>query len=122
MTWLLALGVFLAALVPLGMMPGQNSASAYPIVICTGQGTLTVLVDEDGNALSESDKAPDQTGAGSSHPCVFATLHLAPHQPFFIFASSLPAVFQGRLIAVSVDAIRQSHARPLGARAPPSNA
>jgi hypothetical protein len=116
----LALGVFLAALVPVGTMPGQNAASAYPIVICTGQGSLTVLVDKDGNALSQSDKAPDGTGSSSSHPCVFATLHIAPNQPFFVFDSSLDPVLHGRLITVSDAPIGQRHSRPLGARAPPT--
>lgn len=55
-------------LIPVGVMPDAEAAArgGFPLVICTGLGERTILVDADGN--------PVNGGAGltAESPCLFA--------------------------------------------------
>ncbi|MFM2042913.1 MAG: hypothetical protein RLY86_1489 [Pseudomonadota bacterium] len=69
--------MFVRALIPAGFMPDAEAASrgGFALVICTGMGERTILVDADGLPLQESD--PGNTGIPPSPLCAFAGLPLA---------------------------------------------
>lgn len=90
--WLALLAVLLRVLVPAGFMPAPAAAGTpLALVLCTGQGIVTALVDATGAAVPLQDD-----GAGKSadrHPCPFAGGFgggLAPPPP----SPPLPAAFR----------------------------
>ena len=67
---LAALAIFLKVAVPAGFMPQARSAERLPfaLVLCTGQGVVTV----DAGAAGHGHEAPDKKAAHHDAPCLFA--------------------------------------------------
>lgn len=115
----LTLALFaLRALVPVGYMPDLAAAGEgqVRIVICTGYGSKSILVDEAGKPLADRDAG--QTGHGD---CPFGTASgaafLAPEPAM---APVHPALVQDFLSPVSALSLTPpAHGPPLGQRAPP---
>lgn len=62
--------VLVRALIPVGYMPGQDTAGAYTIVICSGFGTKTITVDQDGVPVQHGDE--NNTPSTNAEHCPFA--------------------------------------------------
>ena len=108
----LALGLRL--ILPGGVMLAAPSVGGAPqMVICTGQGAMTVSLGKDGKVLkAPADKAPENPDR-PDHPCAFAA-SLAISGPS-LDAASLPIRFVGDL-----DLPLAATQRPgLGLAAPP---
>jgi hypothetical protein len=121
MTVRLAVLLFaLRAIVPVGYMPdlGTLRDGQVLIVICTGAGTQTLLVDADGRPLDESN-APDHAGAAD---CSFATatatvLALPAGVPALAGPAFAPGTHSGR---DGPALLAPAQGPPLGSRAPPA--
>lgn len=84
--WLAAAALLLRLLVPAGFMPGAGGT----LVLCTGNGVVTVAADAAGHPV----KAPMATDSGSS--CAFAGLGITGPLP------ELPALPLPLLTALAV--------------------
>ena len=111
---LAALALGLRLILPGGVMLAAPTAGAAPqMVICTGQGAMTVSLGQDGRILkAPADKAPENPDR-PDHPCAFAaSLAISGPGPL---AASLPIRFVGDL-----DLPLATTQRPgLGLAAPP---
>ncbi len=111
---LAALALGLRLILPGGVMLAAPSVGAAPqMVICTGQGAMTVSLGQDGKVLkAPADKAPENPDR-PDHPCAFAaSLAISGQGPV---AASLPIRFVGDL-----DLPLATTQRPgLGLAAPP---
>jgi len=80
---LAALALGLRLILPGGVMLAASSAGAGPqMVICTGQGALTVSLGQDGTLVkAPANKAPEKPER-PDHPCAFAAsvAQVAPSQ------------------------------------------
>ena len=111
---LAALALGLRLILPGGVMLAAPSVGGAPqMVICTGQGAMTVSLGQDGKVLkTPADKAPENPDR-PDHPCAFAA-NLAISGPS-LDAASLPIRFVGDL-----DLPLATTQRPgLGLAAPP---
>ncbi|WP_417691450.1 DUF2946 family protein [Roseibium sp.] len=118
---LLALVLFLAALLPPGMMPGRTDAGVMSVVLCTAQGLRTVYLDTAGReipptALPAKDQDHDEA---RKLLCLFGTGLAAV---LGVDASALAT--PGELQKINAQAFREfllarAAPLPLGARAPP---
>jgi hypothetical protein len=95
------------------MLAAPSVGAAPQMVICTGQGAMTVSLGKDGKVLkAPADKAPEKSDR-PDHPCAFAA-SLAISGPS-LDAASLPIRFVGDL-----DLPLATTQRPgLGLAAPP---
>lgn len=113
---LAALAVFLRLLFPTGFMLSPDRAALPTLVICTGQGAMTVAIDAQGHAHKvEADHKGDPKSDGkTSHPCTFAVATVGAVAPPLI-ATPAPMA-----LAVAVSAPLLTTQRPgLGLAAPP---
>ncbi|MBS0239354.1 MAG: hypothetical protein JSR89_13100 [Proteobacteria bacterium] len=111
------LGVFtLRALIPVGYMPdfGSLAEGKLKVVICTGAGSKTIVLDAAGNSV------PSRHTTKVDHPCAFAGMATAVTP-----SANLEGVTQGYsahhfvFLALNHHFIR--HSGPvLGPRGPPS--
>jgi len=114
----IALLVILAAraLIPAGYMPDFRSLSkgTLSVVICTGSGLKTVLLDQDGKPLPTHDQSDRH------HPCAFTGLAAVTATNFvpFAFAQGLNA---STVVWFEIDApTLRRVGPPLGSRGPPT--
>lgn len=101
---------------PTGYMLSPVRSELPTIVICTGQGAMTLAVDENGQAVrGDPASHPGKSGEGkTSHPCTFSVATAAFAAPLLI-AVAAPMI-AGRLLAPVLTTTQ----RPgLGLAAPP---
>jgi hypothetical protein len=115
--FLLALAaIAMRAVVPVGWMPG-TSADGTPIVLCTAQGLVEIILGDDGEPIG-SDAPQDVTHHDT--PCVFsATAHLSAPPATFEPAPTLSYVVLEQPDQAA-PAARSRAIRPVQARAPPA--
>ena len=117
----LALFLFaLHAVLPAGYMLDTDSLrdGRYEVVICTGAGLQTVVVDKSGNRIADGPATP---GGEGTLKCPFATVAgkalAVPEQPVLLTihaARAVPGLLPPALgLPASADRL------PLGSRAPP---
>jgi hypothetical protein len=116
------LAVALKVLVPAGFMVGAPAnGSPLPIVLCTGQGTVTLGAGEAAPGHERSGHAP--ANAGHDSPCAFAGHGLGAPPPSLFetgAAEFVGYVFTAPSRRVSVTPGRGLSGPPLPARGPPS--
>lgn len=101
---------------PTGFMLSPERASLPTLVICTGQGAMTVTVDAQGVAHEvKGDAGQDHKSDGkTTHPCTFAVATAA------VVAPALIATLAPMALDQVVDAPLMATQRPgLGLAAPP---
>ena len=108
------LALALMIMFPPGFMAG--SSFAQPIVICSGQGPVTMMMMEHGGH-HQSDKAPHQR---NDHPCPFAGHGATPLTPDVSTANHAGGLLAASIAIVSVPAIAPG--RGMAAPPPPSHA
>lgn len=81
----LVLAFALQALIPAGFMPGSAMAGT-PVVICSGMGQKTVLLDGDGQPVGQQ----DDSDAGHA-PCPWSVLPVSLTPPQVFSPAALPA-------------------------------
>lgn len=82
----LVLAFALQALIPAGFMPGSAMAGT-PVVICSGMGQKTVLLDGDGQPAEQQDHHGKDTHA----PCPWSVLPVSLTPPQVFSPAALPA-------------------------------
>ena len=120
--WLALFLFALHAVLPAGYMLDTDSLrdGRYEVVICTGAGLQTVVLDKSGNRIApKGPTAPDRDGMQT---CPFATVAgkalSAPGQPVFQLAHAVRTVPAPLPPALAIPA--SADRLPLGSRAPPS--
>ncbi len=105
--------ILLRALIPAGFMPGRSDTGAIAMVVCTGSGALTMVMDRDGHwSPAKPDHAPGKSQP--DHPCAFAAAAAALTQPAGILEPLPAPVAENTALALP------AHQRPgLGLAAPP---
>jgi hypothetical protein len=112
---LATLAVLIRLLFPSGFMLSPDRA-APTLVICTGQGAMTVAIDAEGKAhkVEAGDKDHGKSDGKTSHPCTFAVAMAAFTAPLLI-ATPIPAI----LVRAISQALRTTQRPGLGLAAPP---
>ncbi|MBI2234488.1 MAG: hypothetical protein HYU57_05825 [Micavibrio aeruginosavorus] len=82
----LVLAFALQALIPAGFMPGSAMAGT-PVVICSGMGQMTILLDGDGQPVEQQDHDRNTTHA----PCPWSVFPVSLTPPQVFSPASLPA-------------------------------
>ena len=114
--WLAALAVLLRVLVPGGFMPAPVAAGTLVLVLCTGQGPVTLQVDDAGTPVAPHN---DPTGKlVDHHPCPYAGLSAGPVPP----ATPMRAPATFRCPASGDIGAAQCLARPPAGLPPPATA
>ena len=117
-TAFILLAFLVKALVPVGFMPGEGTDGKIEIVICTGQGAVTQLVDISHSPYNDDEHSKDEHQDSSSRQtCPYAPV-LAQDVNTFVPAS-LPAVypelFSFRVLSEKQNTLNRSY----NAQAPP---
>lgn len=103
------LAVSVRVLIPAGFMASQDAQLPYALVICTGQGAISVQAhDHDGHQAPESHHAP----------CAFAGLGAAPPPPLLTQSVVLVALDPAPVLAWTQSDLRPG--RGLAAPPPPA--
>jgi hypothetical protein len=111
---LVALAMLVRVLIPAGFMAAPDDLGRAGIVICTGDGAMTVSVDADGTVHKAPVDDQHQDKPKSDHPCAFAGAATPLAAPVLALSEAAPTIHQ-----VAVPRL-QSHQRPgLGLAAPP---
>lgn len=118
---LVALAIAMKVLIPPGMMvaTGPRNELPFPIVLCTGEGMLSVAP---GAPLSQHDDTTKDAPAKSDAPCLFAGHALAAPPPVVAAIGEVTFVTlqsDAPLPAVSVTPGHGLSGPPLPARGPP---
>ena len=109
----------LRALVPVGFMPdlGALGHGQVQIVICTGDGTRSLLVDEAGKPLADQDSHKAHHAADCPFSMASAKAFLLPAP---VVAAGYPDVERGFLPPARAEAVLPpAQGPPLGQRGPP---
>lgn len=90
---LATLTVLVRLLFPSGFMLSPDRAAAPTLVICTGQGAMTVVLDAQGHAqkVEAGHKGDPRSDGKTSHPCTFAVATAAFNAPLLI-AAPIPKI------------------------------
>lgn len=119
---LAVLAIAMKVLIPPGMMvaTGPRNELPFPIVLCTGEGMLSVAP---GAPLSQHDDKSKDAPTKHDAPCLFAGHALAAPPP--VIAATLAATFvtiesDAPAIVASVTPGRGVSGPPLPARGPPT--
>jgi hypothetical protein len=108
----------LRSLIPPGFMPGIDAAGEgrIEVVVCTGAGLKTLVLDEKGNPV-----APDDRQSGSADECPFgAVTAKAFLLPDALPQAPRPVSVQDRAVDLRNLALKPpAQGPPLGSRAPP---
>lgn len=112
---LAALALFVRLLFPTGFMLSPDRTALPTIVICTGQGAMTVTLDANGHKVEAGQGGSDHKSDGkTSHPCTFAAATVSAVAPVLV------AVLIPQQLARVAGAPRLTTQRPgLGLAAPP---
>jgi hypothetical protein len=113
---LAALAVLVRLLFPSGFMLSPDRAALPTLVICTGQGAMTVAIDAQGHAhkVEAGDRGDPKSDGKTSHPCTFAVATAAFTAPLLI-AAPIPAILVRAISAPLLTTQRPG----LGLAAPP---
>jgi hypothetical protein len=118
------LALMIKVLIPAGFMLAQNSTTQLvAVVICTGSGSQTLFMDQDGQFVSgagEQKGHGEGENAAGDHPCTFA------HHGAALFSSITPDLeaiaFTEAPRQLSLAFVDQAPGRGLAAPPPPSTA
>ncbi len=112
---LATLALFVRLLFPSGFMLSPDRTALPTIVICTGQGAMTVTLDAQGHKV-EASKGGDHHGSDgkTSHPCTFAAATVSAVAPLLI-AVLIPQ----QLAQVTAAPLLTTQRPGLGLAAPP---
>jgi hypothetical protein len=112
---LAALALFVRLLFPTGFMLSPDRASLPTIVICTGQGAMTVTLDASGHKVEAGQGGGDHRSDGkTSHPCTFAAATVSAVAPVLV-AVLIPQ----RLAQMAIAPLLTTQRPGLGLAAPP---
>ncbi|WP_304172369.1 DUF2946 family protein [Phenylobacterium aquaticum] len=112
---LATLALFVRLLFPSGFMLSPDRTALPTIVICTGQGAMTVTLDAQGHKV-EAGQGGDHHGSDgkTSHPCTFAAATVSAVAPLLI-AVLIPQ----QLAQVTAAPLLTTQRPGLGLAAPP---
>lgn len=111
---LVAFALLVRIMVPAGFMAAPDDLGRAGIVICTGDGTMSLSVDADGTVRKTPLGDDHRDKSQGDHPCAFAGAATPLDQPHL-------TLVRATFVATSdVQAARPAHQRPgLGLAAPP---
>ena len=122
-TWLLCLVLAFKMLVPAGFMPdlGALQHGVYKITICSGDGTRSILVNQDNKKIDDSqqDNSGHKTEKSGSLFCPFAGMH-ASGLPILAVLLSLLLLWRQARYVPERKASRSVRLTSAWARAPPA--
>ena len=110
---LAAMALLLRLAFPTGFMLAPSRAELPTIVICTGQGAMTVTLGEDGRPAKAGESHKSNSDK-TSHPCTFAAATVAAVAPLLV-AVLIPQ----RLAQVALPPLLTTQRPGLGLAAPP---
>lgn len=120
--WLALFLFSLQAVLPAGYMLDTDSLrdGRYEVVICTGAGLQTVVLDKSGNRIAPD--GPATPGSEGMQKCPFATVAgkalAVPEQPVLLTVHAVRSV--PGLLPPALGLPASADRLPLGSRAPPS--
>lgn len=116
--WAAMIAVALWVLFPSGTMPGRTANGELTIMLCTGDGPVSMTVDDQGQPLPAE---KGENGDHASKPCSFAAAHLPSLAPLGeVFAHVTATFVESAPLPVAISARQSpdhSFAEP---RAPPA--
>jgi hypothetical protein len=111
---LAALALFVRLLFPSGFMLSPDRTALPTIVICTGQGAMTLTLGADGHPVEAGKGDGHRSDNKTSHPCTFAAATVSAVAPVLV-AVLIPQ----RLAQVAVAPLLTTQRPGLGLAAPP---
>ncbi|MEO6379880.1 MAG: hypothetical protein ABIO37_17795, partial [Caulobacteraceae bacterium] len=114
---LLALALAVRIVVPVGFMPSMPASGGFPLILCTGQGTVVITVRDPLGVKRGPADAPSDRSAHDG-PCVFSGFAPAPPPAFAVTATTVE--FASHQLAPVAPPTELTPGRGLAAPPPPA--